>query len=102
MRIEKEIAPGSGVPSDFSPSTRERPRAAVMSAVASAASRAVPAAMRIASAALSPVKASVSAVRKGAAASTMVLSLTFAPPRRWIALMPASSASMIVRGSLPA
>ena len=51
MRIEKEIAPGSGVPSDFSPSTRERPRAAVMSAVASAAWRAVPAAVRIASAA---------------------------------------------------
>src|SRR5699024_8515930 len=75
---------------------------AVMSAVASAASRATPAASRIASAALSPVKLFSRVSRKGAAASTMVLSPTFAPPSRWIASIPASTASTTVRDSTPA
>ena len=38
--FEKEIAPGSGVPTDFSPWLRARPRVAATSAVASAASTA--------------------------------------------------------------
>src|SRR5690625_1126879 len=101
MRMEKEIAPGSGVPSDFSPSTRERPSEAVISAVESAAARATFAASRIAAAALSPVNASPKAFRKGTAASIMVLSPTSAPPRRWTASTAASRACTMVDCSLP-
>ena len=48
MSSEKETAPGSGVPMDFSPSTRARPFSAVMSFVDSAAAVAFSAAAVIA------------------------------------------------------